>query len=211
MGMAKKDNKATKNTRETKRNTSSAKVEKPSLVEDDEFMEDDVMEDDVMETDDEIIETVEAELLPYNPLLQRPAFVIDPEDETDQKVQLMEETDSLVELNEQNQKAKQRKARLEIELGKIKAAKDLTKLIDRFIEVGFTEDVVLKVIANTEKALDLKHLSDALKNFTEARNNNMENLINDEFGRRRKTKIMAAFRTRSGEEAVMSMELPDGE
>ena len=41
--------------------------------------------------------TDKQELLPYNPLLSNP--VILPEDENEQKVQLINETESLIELN----------------------------------------------------------------------------------------------------------------
>lgn len=154
-------------------------------------------------------EIVEDELLPYNPLLENHTMVITPEDESEQKIQLIEETESLVELNEQNLKAKQRQAKLEIELKKIKTAKDLTKAMEDLIDIGISEEVLNRVVNNIKTPFDLKHFSDALKNFNETRDKNMESLINDEFGRRRKTKIMAAFRTRAGEEMMLSAELPD--
>ncbi len=156
------------------------------------------------------VEIVEDELLPYNPLVQNPIAPITPEDESEQKIQLIEETESLVELNEQNLKAKQRQAKLEIELKKIKTAKDLTKAMEDLIDIGVSEDVLKRVVDNIKTPFDLKQFSDALKNFNETRDKNMESLINDEFGRRRKTKIMAAFRTRAGEEMMLSAELPDG-
>ena len=156
------------------------------------------------------VEVIEGELLPYNPLVQKPIVPITPEEEAEQKIQLIEETESLVELNEQNLKAKQRQAKLEIELKKIKTAKDLTKAMEDLIDIGVSQEVLNRVVDNIKTPFDLKHFSDALKNFNETRDKNMESLINDEFGRRRKTKIMAAFRTRAGEEMMLSAELPDG-
>lgn len=157
-------------------------------------------------TEVEVVE--EDDLLPYNPLIHKP-ITITPEEESEQKIQLIEETESLVELNEQNLKAKQRQAKLEIELKKIKTAKDLTKAMEDLIDIGISEEVLNRVVDNIKTPFDLKHFSDALKNFNETRDKNMESLINDEFGRRRKTKIMAAFRTRAGEEMMLSAELPD--
>lgn len=157
-------------------------------------------------TEVEVVE--EDDLLPYNPLIHKP-ITITPEEESEQKIQLIEETESLVELNEQNLKAKQRQAKLEIELKKIKTAKDLTKAMEDLIDIGISEEVLNRVVNNIKTPFDLKHFSDALKNFNETRDKNMESLINDEFGRRRKTKIMAAFRTRAGEEMMLSAELPD--
>ena len=156
------------------------------------------------------VEVIEGELLPYNPLVQKPIVPITPEEEAEQKIQLIEETESLVELNEQNLKAKQRQAKLEIELKKIKTAKDLTKAMEDLIDIGVSQEVLNRVVDNIKTPFDLKQFSDALKNFNETRDKNMESLINDEFGRRRKTKIMAAFRTRAGEEMMLSAELPDG-
>ena len=157
-------------------------------------------------TEVEVVE--EDDLLPYNPLIHKP-ITITPEEESEQKVQLIEETESLVELNEQNLKAKQRQAKLEIELKKIKTAKDLTKAMEDLIDIGVSQEVLNRVVDNIKTPFDLKQFSDALKNFNETRDKNMESLINDEFGRRRKTKIMAAFRTRAGEEMMLSAELPD--
>jgi len=158
-------------------------------------------------TEVEVVE--EDDLLPYNPLIHKP-ITITPEEESEQKVQLIEETESLVELNEQNLKVKQRQAKLEIELKKIKTAKDLTKAMEDLIDIGVSQEVLNRVVDNIKTPFDLKQFSDALKNFTDTRDKNMESLINDEFGRRRKTKIMAAFRTRAGEEMMLSAELPDG-
>lgn len=178
-------------TKKTKKNTKKEQKPKATL---------EATEVEVVEEDD---------LLPYNPLIHKP-ITITPEEESEQKVQLIEETESLVELNEQNLKVKQRQAKLEIELKKIKTAKDLTKAMEDLIDIGISEEVLNRVVKNIKTPFDLKHFSDALKNFNETRDKNMESLINDEFGRRRKTKIMAAFRTRAGEEMMLSAELPDG-
>lgn len=156
-------------------------------------------------------EIVKDELLPYNPLVQKPIAPITPEEESEQKVQLIEETESLVALNEHKLKAEQKKAKLEIELKKIKASKKLTDAINNLIDIGVSEEVLTRVVKNVEKPFDLKLLSDALKNFTDTRNKNMDALIHDEFGRRKKTKIMAAFRTQSGEQMMMSVETPDND
>lgn len=177
-------------TKKTKKNTKKEQKPKATL---------EATEVEVVEEDD---------LLPYNPLIHKP-ITITPEEESEQKIQLIEETESLVELNEQNLKAKQRQAKLEIELKKIKTAKDLTKAMEDLIDIGISEEVLNRVVDNIKTPFDLKHFSDALKNFNETRDKNMESLINDEFGRRRKTKIMAAFRTRAGEEMMLSAELPD--
>ena len=157
------------------------------------------------------VEVIEGELLPYNPLVQKPIVPITPEEEAEQKIQLIEETESLVELNEQNLKAKQRQAKLEIELKKIKTAKDLTKAMEDLIDIGVSQEVLNRVVDNIKTPFDLKHFSDALKNFNETRDKNMESTIRDEFGRRKKTKIMAAFRTQSGEQMMMSVETPDND
>ena len=177
-------------TKKTKKNTKKEQKPKATL---------EATEVEVVEEDD---------LLPYNPLIHKP-ITITPEEESEQKVQLIEETESLVELNEQNLKVKQRQAKLEIELKKIKTAKDLTKAMEDLIDIGVSQEVLNRVVDNIKTPFDLKQFSDALKNFNETRDKNMESLINDEFGRRRKTKIMAAFRTRAGEEMMLSAELPD--
>lgn len=156
-------------------------------------------------------EIVEDELLPYNPLLENHTMVITPEDESEKKIELINETETLIELNEQKLKAEQRKARLEIELQKIKASKKLTEAIDNLIDIGISDNVLKRVINSIDTPYDLKMFSDALRNFTETRDKNMESTVRDEFGRRKKTKIMAAFRTQTGEEMMISAEMPDND
>jgi hypothetical protein len=146
------------------------------------------------------------ELLPYNPLLSNP--VILSEDENEQKVQLINETESLIELNEQKLTAEKRKAKLEIEVHKIKSAKSLSKVINNLIDLGLTEEVLLRIIRSLNTAYDFKMYTEGIKNLTETRNKNEEAIIQDEFGRRKRTKIIAEFRTATGEEARIAAELP---
>ena len=149
------------------------------------------------------------ELLPYNPLLSNQ--VISPEDEAEQKVQTIKETESLIELNEQKLTVEKNKARLEVEIQKIKSAKSLSKVINNLIDLGLTEETLLRIIGNLKTAYDFKMYTEGIKNLTEARNKNAEAVIQDEFGRRKRTKIIAEFRTANGEEARIAAELPDNE
>jgi hypothetical protein len=137
------------------------------------------------------------------------ALAISPGQEAEQKVEIIEEVQSLAVLNEQKLKAEQQKARLEIEVEKLRSSRNLSKAINSLIDLGLSEEILSGITRNLKTALDLKLYSEAIKNFTEARNKNADSIMQDEFGGRKKTKIMAAFQTPTGEKMMIAAELPD--
>jgi tRNA nucleotidyltransferase/poly(A) polymerase len=137
------------------------------------------------------------------------ALAISPGQEAEQKVEIIEEVQSLAVLNEQKLKAEQQKARLEIEVEKLRSSRNLSKAINSLIDLGLSEEILSGITRNLKTALDLKLYSEAIKNFTEARNKNADSIMQDEFGGRKKTKIMAAFKAPTGEQMMIAAELPD--
>jgi hypothetical protein len=139
------------------------------------------------------------------------ALAIPQSQEIEGKVELMEEVQSLAELTDGKLKAEQQKAKLEIEIEKLKASKSISKVINSLIDLGLSEEILLGIAGNLKTALDLKLYSEAIKNFTEARNKNADSIMMDENGGRKKTKIMAAFQTPTGEKMMISAELPSND
>jgi len=146
------------------------------------------------------------ELLPYNPLLSNQ--VISPEDESEQKVQLIEEIESLTALNKQALQAKKRQMEVLVDDKKLDAAKQTVHNLENILDILSDGTVLKNVKSNTKKPYDYKVLSEALMKQTEALKAYMDPTIQDEFGRRKRTKIIAEFRTANGEEARIAAELP---
>jgi len=139
------------------------------------------------------------------------ALAIPQGQEIEGKIELMEEVQSLAVLTDGKLKAEQQKAKLEIEIEKLKASKSLSKVINSLIDLGLSEEVLKVVVVNIKTPFDLKLYSEAIKNFTEARNKNADSIMMDENGGRKKTKIMAAFQTPTGEKMMISAELPSND
>lgn len=154
-------------------------------------------------------EVNENSLLPVNPLMQN--VMITPEEENEQKVELIEEVQNLAVLNKQVLEVEQKKARLEIELKKITTSRKITDVINQLIDLGMSEEILKTVSENIKTPFDLKLFSDALKNLTDTRNKNADSIMQDEWGGRKKTKIMAAFKAPTGEQMMISAELPSND
>ncbi len=150
--------------------------------------------------------TDKQELLPYNPLLSNP--VILPEDENEKKAQLIEEIESLTALNKQALQAKKQQMEVFVDDKKLDAAKQTVQNLENILDILSDPKVLENVKKNTKKPYDYKVLSEALMKQTEALKAYMDPTIQDEFGRRKRTKIIAEFRTASGEEARIAAELP---
>lgn len=159
-------------------------------------------DEDIKKINDEAIEGV---LLPYNPLVESHAISVD--DENEQKLEIIEQTQSLAKLNENMLKVEQQKANLEIELKKIGTSKKLTYIIDNLVDLGLTEEVLSSVIDNIQKPHDFKLYTEALKNLTEIRDKNAKSLNRDDEGRRRRTKITAEFQTQFGERSSIEVDI----
>jgi len=160
----------------------------------------------------EVVEAVEAELLSYNPLVPTHGKPITEVEEAEQKFELIEQTQSLIEINETKLKAEQRKARLEIALKKIDAAKKMTDVIDKAIDAGLSDEVIMRVAKAAKRPLDFKLFTDAIRNLSETRDKTMEDVVQAEFGQRKRMKIRAAFRIQTdNQDVAMSFDLPDVE
>lgn len=143
-------------------------------------------------------------LLSFNPLMSSPAISVD--DENNMKGELIEKTENLAVLNEEYLKVEQRKANLEIELRKIGETKKFTDVINSLIDLGLSEEIITNITSDLKGVKELKMYSEAIKNFAEVRNKNMNN-VQDEFGNRKRTKIVAQFQTQSGEKASIGVSI----
>lgn len=139
-------------------------------------------------------EVVEEKLLPYNPLLQQ-SPVITPEDETEQKIQIINEIESLVELNKQKLAVKRQQMELIVDNKKLDAAEKTIDSIDKIINAVGSAKVIDEVTKRIKTPSDMKMMAEAAERLTNTLKNLMNPNVADEFGTRKKTKINFMFKS----------------
>jgi hypothetical protein len=150
------------------------------------------------------------ELLSYNPLLQSPVITV--ESENEQKVELVEEAQSLAVLNKQVLEAKRRQVELEVDNKKLDAANKLIDGINVIADKALSIETIKKILNQPKLTpMDMKFLAESMDKMANTLKSLMNPSVQDEFGGRKKTKIMAAFQTPSGERATMAVEVDNGD
>lgn len=156
-----------------------------------------------------------ADLLPYNPLLTdapqeiRPIL---PEEEAEQKAELIEQVESLATLNKEVLEVKRRQVELIVDNKKMDAAQKLIDGINVVAEKALNTETITKIVSKEDLTpMDLKFLAEAMDKMANTLKNLMTPSMQDELGWRKRIKINAAFRTPSGEQAAISVEVPNNE
>lgn len=140
------------------------------------------------------VEIVDNELLPYNPLVgQSP--VITPEDETEQQVKVINEIESLVELNKQKLAVKRQQMELIVDNKKLDAAEKTIDSIDKIINAVGSAEVISEVTKRIKTPMDMKMMAEAAERLTNTLKNLMNPNVADEFGTKKKTKINFMFKS----------------
>ncbi len=151
---------------------------------------------------------VRNELLPFNPLIHSPAISVD--DENEQRVELIEEAQSLAELNKQILEAKQRETELIVDNRKLDAAKKLIEGINTVADKAFDEETIMQVLSKEDlNPQDFKFMADAMDKMSRTLKDLMNPSIQDAYGGRKKTKIMAEFRSPDGTTASIGVAMDD--
>lgn len=145
---------------------------------------------------------VDEPLLPFNPLMANPAMSIDNETET--RVQMIEEVESLAVINKQQLMAKRQQAELIVDNKKLDTALKTIDTVDKIIESVASEEVLARVASNIETPQDMKFMAEAADRLTSTLKNLMNPNVADEFGNRKHHKINVMFK---GQGAV-SVEVP---
>lgn len=152
----------------------------------------------------------EQNLLPVNPLMQ--GVMITPEEEAEEKVALIEETQSLAVLNKQVLEAKRRQVELVVDNKKLDAAQKLIDGINVVADKALSEETIRKIIEKDDlNPMDLKFMAEAMDKMANTLKSLMNPSMQDEFGGRKKTKIMAAFKAPTGEQMMIAAELPSND
>lgn len=151
-------------------------------------------------------EVVQEPLLSFNPLMANPVISVD--DENYQKAELIEEVQSLSVLNKQVLEAKQRETELIVDNKKLDAAKKLIDGINLVADKALSEETIRKIIGRDDLTpMDLKFMAEAMDKMANTLKNLMNPSVQDEYGNRKRTKIVAQFQTQSGEKASIGIDI----
>lgn len=153
-------------------------------------------------------EIVEEGLLPFNPLMGSQVISVD--DENEQKLDLIHEVESLATLNKQVLEAKQRETELIVDNRKLDAAQKLIEGINSVADKAFNEETIKKVLSKEDlNPMDFKFMAESMDKMANTLKSLMRPSIQDEYGGRKKTKIMAQFRSPDGSTASIGVAMDD--
>lgn len=145
-------------------------------------------------------------LLAVNPLMQ--SQVITPDDENYQKAELIEEVQSLAVLNKQVLEAKQRETELIVDNKKLDASKKIIDGINAIADKALDKDTIERILGQEDlKPQDLKFMAEAMDKMANTLKSLMKPTVQDEYGNRKRTKIVAQFQTQSGERASIGVSI----
>ncbi len=137
--------------------------------------------------------SLENELLPVNPLLQSPVITVN--DETEQKVQMLTEIESLAQINKQQLAVKRQQIELEVDNKKLDTAKKTIRAVEKIIDSVLSEETLKRVSKNINTPMDMKFMAEAAERLTGTLKNLMNRNSIDEFGTKKKQKINFMFKS----------------
>lgn len=153
----------------------------------------------------EAIDLETNELLEENPLLASP--VIPVEEENEMKMELIEEAESLAVLNKQVLEAKRRQVELIVDNEKLDAAKRLIEGINLVADKALDTEVIKRILEKAKTPQDFKFMMEAMQKMSMTLKDVMMPSVEDELGKRKRTKIVAQFQSPSGEKTSIGVEV----
>lgn len=148
---------------------------------------------------------IEGELLPFNPLMGSQTITVDEENNT--KVELIEEAQSIATLNKQVLAAKQRETELIVDNKKLDAAKKLIEGINMVADKALNADTITKILDREDLSpQDFKYMTESMEKMANVLKGMLNPSVADEFGNRKRTKIVAQFRGPDGSTASIGMD-----
>ena len=145
----------------------------------------------------------EQELLPFNPLMGN--MVVSTDEENEQKLELIEQTQSLAELNKEVLEVKQRQTELIVDNRKLDAAKKIIEGINLLSDKALDPVLISKMMSDDIKPLEYKMIIESIQKLSMTLKDVIRPSVADEYGNRKRTKIMAQFQTPSGEKISMGV------
>lgn len=147
-------------------------------------------------------------LLSYNPLMGNLAMTTD--NELEIKHELIEEVQSIAVLNKQVLDAKRKQVELEVDNKKLDAANKLIDGINIVADKALNEETINKMLDKENlNPMDLKFMAEAMEKMSNTLKSLMNPSVADEYGNRKRTKIVAQFQSPSGEKTSIGVEMND--
>ncbi len=150
-------------------------------------------------------------LLPVNPLLQpnQHQSVITVNDEIEQKVELVNEIESLAEINKQALMARRQRVELEVENKKLDAAKKTIDSIDKIINAVADEEVLERVAKKIQTPTDMNMMAQAAERLSNTLRNLMNPNMLDGMGTKKRQKINFMFKSSGPVQAAVQVDTSD--
>ena len=132
-----------------------------------------------------------------NPLLagQSRDLVISPGQEMDQKIDMLNEIDSIATITKQQLSIRRQRVELEVENKKLDTAKKTIDNIEKIIDAVSSTEVLSRVTKNINTALDMKLMAEAAERLTNTLKGLMHTGVLDEMGTKKKQKINFMFKS----------------
>jgi hypothetical protein len=134
------------------------------------------------------------------------ALAIPQSQEVEEKVELINEIESLAEINKQALAARRQTVEIEVEGKKLETAMKTIDSIDKIINAVASAEVLEKVTRNIKTPMDMKMMAEAAERLT----NTLKNLMNpntlDGMGTKKKQKINFMFKSNGPIQAAVQID-----
>lgn len=142
--------------------------------------------------------------------LEALALEVPQSQEIEQKVEAINEIESLAELNKQKLAVRREKVALEIDNKKLDVAKTILDGIEIIADEIVKPETIQKIMNKPElTAMDLKFLAESMDRMATVLNNMMKPNVADEFGNRKKHKINFMFKSNGPVQAAIQVDTSD--
>lgn len=137
------------------------------------------------------------------------ALEISPAVEMEQKIALVEDIESITELNKQALSVKRQQIEIQVEEKKLETARKTVDSIEKIINAVSSTEVLEKVTKNIKTPMDMKMMAEAAERLT----NTLKNLMNpntlDAIGTKKKKKINFMFKSSGPIQAAVQIDNSD--
>lgn len=150
-------------------------------------------------------ETAKNALLPVNPLMN-PNIIVSPEDETEMKIQAINEIESLAEITKEQLSIRRQRVELEVENKKLDTAKKTIDNIEKIIDIVSKKEVLDRVKDNIKTPMDMKMMAEAVDRLTTSLSRLMNPNVLDDLGTKKKQKINFMFKSAGPVQAAIQID-----
>lgn len=166
-----------------------------------------VKKPEIIEEMPEYAQETTTELLPFNPLMQSPVITVN--DENEQKVELVNNIESLAVLTKQKLALKREEVQLEVDNKKLDTAKKTIGAVEKIIDAVLNEDTLTRVSKSINTPMDMKFMAEAADKLANTLKSLMSGSAVDELGNKKKQKINFMFKSSGTVQGAISVDNSD--